>query len=253
MPEKAYRIKLYGHSAPDPELFCKNLAALLAVEDDAARILIAHTPVVIVDGLSKKAADHFLENLRSIQALCLAEESDRELPAAVSDAETLAPELPAVNFEELRKKDEARAGVWGSVLIGAAGLFFIMAVLAFFSSIIGIRGDNDVLVEQGEIIPAERMESRPKIDVEALQNELAVMEPKIEELRHTVRFRQEDFDRIAKTFLPNLDKMRQKERVLKEARMELTRLVLRKKKIKALIELAEQRRMRQLREPAANQ
>ena len=77
MPGPLYRIKLYGHSASDTELFCRNLATVLAIDVEKARALLRNAPVVIKEGIEKEQGRRVpAGSLKPIRALCIIEPVD---------------------------------------------------------------------------------------------------------------------------------------------------------------------------------
>ena len=67
MPDTLYRIKLYGHSGGDTELFCKNLATVLDIDEQRARTLLRDAPAIIKEGIEKAKAEEFCKLLEPIQ------------------------------------------------------------------------------------------------------------------------------------------------------------------------------------------
>ena len=84
MPDTLYRIKLYGHSGGDTELFCKNLATVLDIDEQRARTLLRDTPAIIKEGIDKAKAEEFCKLLEPIQALCIVEPLGGEISEDVS-------------------------------------------------------------------------------------------------------------------------------------------------------------------------
>ena len=77
MAEPRYRVKLYGHTSGDPMTFCKNLAALLDIDLQAARAILLEVPVVLKEALDKEKAETFAEALLIMKGLCIVEPMER--------------------------------------------------------------------------------------------------------------------------------------------------------------------------------
>lgn len=78
MNARRYRIRLYGHTNPEPQKFVKNLAALLGTDEQEARALLETAPVVIKEGLDKERANVLQETLNLMRALSIVETMDAE-------------------------------------------------------------------------------------------------------------------------------------------------------------------------------
>ncbi len=73
MSEGLYRIKLYGHVGDDEQDFCKNLAAVLHVDEEKARSLVADVPSVLEEGIPQHRAEVLMGALKIIRALVIME------------------------------------------------------------------------------------------------------------------------------------------------------------------------------------
>jgi hypothetical protein len=73
MSEGLYRIKLYGHVGGDEEDFCRNLAAVLHVDEGKAKSLVAGVPSVLREGVPKHRAEVLMGALKIIRALVIME------------------------------------------------------------------------------------------------------------------------------------------------------------------------------------
>ncbi len=73
MPEKLYRIKLYGFTGADPEAFSKSMAALVGMKPEQIMESLKSPPVIVKEGLTKDRADTIVEAINILKGLGLAE------------------------------------------------------------------------------------------------------------------------------------------------------------------------------------
>ena len=110
MPVTLYRIKLYGHSGGDTELFCKNLATILDIDEERARILLLDTPAIIKEGIEKEKAEEFCKVLEPIRALCMVEPLDGEISEDGTSAAIVSTPFPASpEADDLKKRASLRS------------------------------------------------------------------------------------------------------------------------------------------------
>lgn len=136
MPVTLYRIKLYGHSGSDTELFCRNLAALMDIDAEKARSILSDAPAIIKEGIEKQKAEEFCKQLEPIRALCIVEPMDGEViekaPSAAI-ASTRLPENPEA--DDLKKKAGLRSWIWTTALAATIGVLLIFVGSGVMSSL----------------------------------------------------------------------------------------------------------------------
>jgi hypothetical protein len=135
VPVTLYRIKLYGHSGGDTDLFCKNLATVLDIDEQRARTLLHEAPAIIKEGIEKAKAEEFCKLLEPIQALCIVEPLDGGVDEDVSIAALASPRFPeSPGADDLKKKAAFRSMVWMVGLVGAIGVLALLVAVGFLSS-----------------------------------------------------------------------------------------------------------------------
>ncbi len=137
-----YRIKLYGHSDSDTELFCRNLAAILAIDEEKAQALLRNTPVVIKEGIPREKAEEFCKLIEQIRALCIIEPVDSEIHEDAVPATDRDFALQTRAMNEFAKKTSPGSWIWMAVLVVTAGGFLLFAGGSFISSIWSVYHQN---------------------------------------------------------------------------------------------------------------
>ncbi len=134
MPATLYRIKLYGHSGGDTELFCKNLATILDIDEQRARALLRDTPAIIKEGMEKAKAEEFCKLLEPIRALCIVEPLGGEISEDVSSVTAASTRLSqSPEADDLKKKAFA-SRIWTVALVVTIGAFLVFVGGGFISS-----------------------------------------------------------------------------------------------------------------------
>jgi hypothetical protein len=134
VPVTLYRIKLYGHSGGDTELFCKNLATVLGIEEQRARTLMRDAPAIIKEGIEKAKAEEFCKLLEPIQALCIVEPLDGGVGEDVSIAALASQRPPESREADDLEKKAVRSRIWMVALVGAVGVLVLLVAVGFPSS-----------------------------------------------------------------------------------------------------------------------
>jgi hypothetical protein len=135
VPVTLYRIKLYGHSGGDTELFCKNLATILNIDEQWARTLVRDAPAIIKEGIEKAKAEEFCRLLEPIRALCIMEPVDAEVSEDVPSAALASASHPeSLEPDDLKKKAALRSRIWMAVLFVTIGAFLFLVGGGFISS-----------------------------------------------------------------------------------------------------------------------
>ncbi len=191
MPGTLYRIKLYGHSGSDTELFCRNLAALMDIDAERARTLLSDAPAIIKEGIEKQKAEEFCKQLEPIRALCMIEPMDGEViekPPSEAIASTLLPESPEA--DDLKKKAARRSWIWTAALAATIGVLLIFVGSGVISSLwrayhhnrppaTAPRGSAGPIDSQVEPLPADA----GPVSFEELQAQVDELEARIESNR----------------------------------------------------------------------
>jgi hypothetical protein len=188
VPVAQYRIKLYGHSGGDTELFCKNLATILNIDEQRARTLLRDAPAVIKEGMEKAKAEEFCRLLEPIHALCIVEPLGEEISEDVpSAAPAAAPHPESPEADELKKKD-FRSRVWLMGLVGAVGVLVLLVAGGFISSFWNLyRHNQPPAPVEGPAAAGTKAEPAPDdagpASLEELQVQIDALEARIESNR----------------------------------------------------------------------
>ncbi|GEM_PF-2051011 len=73
MASQRYRVKLYGFTGDNEDVFARSIATLVGVDAHRAGQFLKDVPVVIAEGLQKDRADSIVEALSIMKGLCLSE------------------------------------------------------------------------------------------------------------------------------------------------------------------------------------
>jgi hypothetical protein len=204
VPVTLYRIKLYGHSGGDTELFCKNLATILDIDEQRARTLLRDAPTIIKEGIEKAKAEEFCKLLEPIRALCIVEPLDGEIseegPPATTDSMRL-PEIPEAG--ELKEKAALRSRIWMAALVVTIGAFLFFVGGGFISSFWNLYRHNRppaTAPERGPISNDSQAESSSAesgpVSLEELQDQIDELEARIESNRFRLAEAEEARDRL---------------------------------------------------------
>lgn len=203
MPDTLYRIKLYGHSGGDTELFCKNLATILDIDEQRARTLLRDAPAIIKEGMEKAKAEELCRLLEPIRALCIVEplggEITEDVPSATTPS-TLLPESPEA--DDLKKKD-FRSRIWMAALVVTIGAFLLFVGGGFLSSFWSLYRHNQPPATApvgGPAATGTQAEPAPAdagpVSLEELQAQIDALEARIESNRFRSAQAQEARDRM---------------------------------------------------------
>ena len=202
MPVTLYRIKLYGHSGGDTELFCKNLATVLDIDEQRARTLLRDTPAIIKEGIEKAKAEEFCKLLEPIQALCIVEPLDggvgEDVPSAAL-ASTRLPESPEA--DDLKKKAALRSRIWMVALVVAIGVLVLFVAGGFLSSFWNLyRHNQPPAPVEGPAATDTQAETAPAdagpVSLEELLAQIDELEARIESNRFRLAQVEEARDRL---------------------------------------------------------
>ena len=204
MPVTLYRIKLYGHSGGDTELFCKNLATVLDIDEQRARTLLRDAPAIIKEGIEKAKAEEFCKLLEPIQALCIVEPLDGGVGEDVSIAalaSTRPPESPEA--DDLKKKAALRSRIWMVALVGAIGVLVLFVAGGFLSSFWNLyRHNQPPAPVEGPAATGTQAEPAPAdagpVSLEELLTQIDALEARIESNRFRLAQAEEARDRVAR-------------------------------------------------------
>ena len=191
MPDTLYRIKLYGHSGGDTELFCKNLATVLDIDEQRARNLLQDAPAIIKEGVDKAKAEEFCKLLEPIQALCIVEPLGGEISEDVPSTTAALLRLPETpESDDLKEKAEFRSRIWMAALVVAVGVLVLFVVGGFLSSFWSLYRHNQPPATAPKGAPAAtdtKAEPAPAaagpVSVEELQAQIDELEARIESNR----------------------------------------------------------------------
>ncbi len=204
VPATLYRIKLYGHSSGDTELFCQNLATILDIDPARARSLLLDSPAVIKEGIEKEKAEEFCKLLEPIRALCIVEpvggDFSEDVPSEAI-APVRLPESPEV--DDLKKKAVFRSWIWMGALVLTVGTFLLFVAGGFMSSFWSLyhhnrppatssEGKAGSAASQAEPQPPD---ARP-VSVGELQSQIDELEARIEVNRFNLAQAEEARDKL---------------------------------------------------------
>ncbi len=162
-----YRIKLYGHTSEDPELFRKNLAAMLGKSEEEARELLLAAPVTIVEGVSQERAETLIEVLKSLQALCLVEAMEDQEGEASADSSTsesaAAPKSLSIStllaerepLLEPEQKEELKSHFWLGVTCAIGATIVLICLVGYILSFRDINSMFGADAHQAVVSPKE--------------------------------------------------------------------------------------------------
>ncbi|MGO9569219.1 MAG: hypothetical protein ACLP5H_16920 [Desulfomonilaceae bacterium] len=195
-----YRIKLYGHSGSDTQLFCKSLATVLNIDEERARTLLRDTPAIIKEGIEKEKAEAFCNLLAPIRALCIVEPLDGKISEdGPSPATVSTPLLASPEADDLKKRASLRSWIWMVALVAAIGIFLLFIGGGFISSFWSVYHQNRLPATSPE--PTESQSERSSTQarpasVEELQAQTDELEARIESNRFILAQAQEARDRL---------------------------------------------------------
>lgn len=203
MPVTLYRIKLYGHSGGDTEVFCKDLATIMDIDEHRARTLLRDAPTIIKEGMEKAKAEEFCKLLEPIRALCIVEPLGGEIsedgPSTTTDS-TRLPESPEA--DDL-KKNAFRSRIWMAALVVAIGAFLFLVGGGFISSFWDLYRHNlpPATAPVGGPVPTDPQAESPSagagpVSVEELQAQIEALEVRIESNRFRLAQAEEARDRL---------------------------------------------------------
>jgi hypothetical protein len=190
VPVTLYRIKLYGHSGGDTELFCKNLATILNIDEQWARTLVRDAPAIIKEGIEKAKAEEFCRLLEPIRALCIMEPVDAEVSEDVPSAALASASHPESPEPDDLKKKAVRSRIWMATLVVAIGAFLLFVGGGFMSSFWNLYRHNRppaTAPEGGSVSNDSQAESSSAdagpVSLEELQAQIDELEARIESNR----------------------------------------------------------------------
>lgn len=188
MPATLYRIKLYGHSGGDTELFCKNLAAILDIDPGRARALLLDSPAVIKEGIEKDKAEEFCKLLEPIRALCIVESVDGEVSEEVPSAVLAQASLPEREEpDDIKAQASFRSRIWVVALVVTIGAFLLFIGGGFISSFWSLYRHNRPPVTSPQGVAASvddqtepQSANAGPVSLEELQTQIDELEARIE-------------------------------------------------------------------------
>jgi hypothetical protein len=132
MERAAYRVRLYGHTAENPEVFCNDLAQLLGISVEEAHGLLNVVPAVVAETRKLEQAEYLRHRLTGIRALALVDgpEALDMSVGATATAQTRG-HGPMLAAEASEKKDNLMARIWMILLVAVAGLALLVGSIVF--------------------------------------------------------------------------------------------------------------------------
>ncbi|MFC1833147.1 hypothetical protein ACFL2Q_00250 [Thermodesulfobacteriota bacterium] len=186
MPEPKYRVKFYGHTAPDEVVFCKNLAAILQTTPEDAVGLLRNCPVVVSDNIDKSKADKMAALITSMRGLCLSEPVEESTVEEQVQSLSSAQRVARMEKEAAGHKEDLRYRIWGSIVILVTAGFLIFTVVAYvitFSNVHKVAPPPDEPITK---IESEKSSKEPA-DLEQtardLRDEIQDLKQELQDLR----------------------------------------------------------------------
>lgn len=127
-----YRVKLYGCTGSEPELFARFLAATLEIDPDKAQGLLQATPVVIAETGDRSGADRLKALIESRQGLCLVE-SDRDEFYQKPEGLAAASSVEASNAATAKEHQKIRRQFLRPIYLVGAGAMVAFCIVWLFS------------------------------------------------------------------------------------------------------------------------
>lgn len=186
MPGTLYRIKLYGHSGGDTELFCKNLATILDIDEQRARALLRDTPAIIKEGMEKAKAEEFCKLLEPIRALCIVEPLGGEIGEDLSSVTAASTRLSQSPEADDLKKKAFGSRIWTVALVVTIGAFLVFVGGGFISSFWSLYRHNQPPAAAPAPVESQAESSSDDagpVSVEELQVQIDELEARIESSR----------------------------------------------------------------------
>jgi hypothetical protein len=187
VPATLYRIKLYGQSGGDTELFCKNLATILDIDEQRARALLRDTPAIIKEGVEKAKAEEFCKLLELIRALCIVEPLGGEISEDVSSVTAASTRLSQSPEADDLKKKAFGSRIWTVALVVTIGAFLVFVGGGFISSLWNLYRHNRPPATSGPVSNDSQAESSSAdagpVSVEELQAQIDELKARIESNR----------------------------------------------------------------------
>jgi hypothetical protein len=220
-----YRVKFYGFTAPDTQVFCRNLAGVLGITPEAARDLVLDAPVVIGDNLGEAAAQRLCESVTAIQGLCLVEGLDGSyVQKEAPQVERIFP-LPEPPEEKEDSGESFRFRFWAVVICAVVAVFVCLAVVAYVSSYLNLNRTQTsappAATQTQEEKTASSESSSPRERYEALQNKIDEVGEQLGSLQTEVRTRETQLKRVAGTLDSDPLDVRRQQQELQGLRMEV--------------------------------
>lgn len=239
MAEGSYRLKIYGYSGDDPDGFCRDMAAVLAIDVETARECLASAPSVVKTGLSRATAEKVRDILAEKKGLILSEPENPDLePESAIQLDLPISGPPDEQEDSVPVMDTRTALILGTV----AAIILVMVVylgVGLIKSVIKVKRESQPV--EGLQAPAqEQRQSGPSPqEYRAMADELQARVQQTETDLEHLKFRlaeegaamekagrprggnPEEYRRLIKVVMGIIEEVRAMERELKDLRQEL--------------------------------
>ena len=188
MNGRRYRIRLYGHTSPEPQKFIKNLAAFLCTDEQQAQAVLEQAPIVIKEGLDKERANVLQEALGLMRALSILEPMEGEEASEPTKLEAVDQILDAYRTSAQEAAEPWYTRRW---VLGGTAAGIIVLLLIGVALVPGLRRTGRPVPAQnppgrGAVMPDSqqpRQETYKGWSLEELNAELEAVDANIEELK----------------------------------------------------------------------
>lgn len=188
MEHDEYQVRLYGHTADNPEVFCEDLAQLLDISIEQARGLLDKAPAVVAETSELGQAEYLRHRLTGIRALALVDGPEASQISQGEGAAGQTRELtPGIAAEARERKDDLMARVWMLLLVGISGLALLVGSVVFLVQFKRVRAENvqataPPAVAAGSEQPVEQPPSSSEIEARKSRR-IKALKDKISELK----------------------------------------------------------------------
>lgn len=178
---KNYRLKIYGTVSSDTDLFVKQMASLLGMDQEEFRALLHHVPAAVETPISGQIVDDLRKRIAEVGGLVLFEPWEPE-------DEALEPKSsPATPTAEMRGRqpkigDTLQANLWLGAVVAISGSVALFILVAFVSTLWQTYRWNNPIPRKPALTASASASARGNHSAEASQE----IEDRIRELKPTI-------------------------------------------------------------------
>lgn len=143
MEHDEFQVRLYGHTADNPDVFCEDLAQLLDISIEEAHALLDTVPAVVAETSTLEQAEYIRHRLTGIRALALVDGPDASQISRGEGAAAQTRELtPGIAAEARDARDDFMSRIWMLLLVGISGLALLAGSVMFLAQFMRMRAEN---------------------------------------------------------------------------------------------------------------